>query len=68
MNEDNSILVFKRTHYINNNNNIIMAITFPHISGHQFIAVIDAGDTELPLADKWEIIRVGGDEKSFCWE
>lgn len=39
-----------------------------HIRGHQLLIVIDTGHTDLPLANKWVVVGVGGDEESLCME
>lgn len=36
-----------------------------HIRGHQFFSVIDTGHADLPLADKWVVEGVGGDQESL---
>lgn len=36
-----------------------------HISSHQFFTVINTGHADLSLADKWVVVRVGGDEQSL---
>lgn len=39
-----------------------------HVCGHQLLSVIDAGHTDLPLANKWVVVGVVGDEESLCME
>lgn len=36
-----------------------------YIRGHQLLTIINTGHTDLPLADKWEVVGVGGDEESL---
>lgn len=39
-----------------------------YVSGHQFFTVIYTGHTDFPLADKWVVVGVGGDEESLWKE